>query len=289
MFVVEGQRRVRVASQTTSSSSSQTHELKQRRSGSQFWNASKRCEAMLQFLGVPVVRAEAEGEALCALLNRIGLVDGIISNDGDCLLFGAKTLYTAFSAENLEARKVIRYDAEKLVANLDSGNNSSRTIKLSREDLIAFAVLSGSDMCGDGVPNVGHKKAIQFLHACRSLKNQCDDRTCLDELLSWGDVAAESTKSKDICVDCDDDDDDGPSTIPSRCCSLCLHPGNKRQHEKHGCAECGTGPGEGCYVVTSSEKVLSSLREKARGLIAPRHIVNGTSIFSNTPAFPKKK
>jgi len=57
--------------QKTSSSSSQTHELKQRRSGSQFWNASKRCETMLQFSGLPVVRAEAEGEALCALSNGI--------------------------------------------------------------------------------------------------------------------------------------------------------------------------------------------------------------------------
>jgi len=37
-------------------------------------------------LGVPVIRANAKAEALCALLDSLGLVDGVISNDGDCFL-----------------------------------------------------------------------------------------------------------------------------------------------------------------------------------------------------------
>lgn len=291
VFVVEGQRRVfvrsaQVASSTTSSSSSSssafqqtTHELKSRRSGSRFWEASKRCESMLQSLGVPVVHAEAEGEALCALLNSLGLVDGVISNDGDCFLFGAKTLYTNFSSENLEHRQVMRYDISKL-AFATSGNDSSTTIKLSREDLIAFGMICGSDMCGDGIPHCGHKKAVQFLHACRSVKGQqCHGgRTCLDELLSWSDIATDaaeaSTETRDVYVDCDDD---GPCTVPLRCCSICLHSGDKLHHERHGCIECGTGPGEGCCVVSSNEKFLRSLKEKAlrsRGSLAPQHIVD---------------
>lgn len=184
-----------------------------------------------------------QGEALCALLNSRGIVDGVISNDGDCLLFGATTIYTAFTAENLESRKVIRYDSNKLSANLDGNSNASRTIKLSREDLIAFAVLTGSDLVGAGIPHVGHRKAIQYLHSCRSVKHPCNSTTCLDELLSWSDdVATDSNQPKNLCLNCDDD---GPSTIRERCCSLCLHPGDKKSHEKHGCTECGTGPGEG--------------------------------------------
>ena len=284
VFVVEGKRRVRT--QTTTAASSQTHELKQRRAGSQFWHASNRCESMLQGLGVPVVRADAEGEALCALLNSRGLVDGVISNDGDCLLFGAKTIYTGFSAENLEARKVMRYDSNKLLASVDGGNRSNvastSTIKLSREDLIAFAVLTGSDLVGDGLPHVGHRKAIQYLHACRSVKHPSSNTTCLDELLSWSDAsAAESIQARVVQVDCDDD---GPCTLPSRCCSICLHQGDKKQHEKHGCSECGTGPGEGCIAVTANEKFLRSLKEKAKkGSIAPRHIVNGYCSEQNVP------
>jgi len=244
VFVVEGQRRVRCEQQTNT----------QQRKGSAFANASKRCETMLKCLGVPVVRAEAEGEALCALLDSSGIVDGVISNDGDCLLFGARTVYTNFTCENLENRKVMRYDADKLVANLSADtNNNKRSLKLSREDLIAFAILCGSDMVGRGINQCGSRKAVQFLDACKSLK-----KDCLDELLLW---SSKSSKSSEIYIDCDDD---GPSTITSRCCSLCLHPGDKRSHEKHGCSECGTNPGEGCIVVSTSEKCIRAMKERAR-------------------------
>ena len=105
-----------------------------------------------------------QGEALCALLNSSGIVDGVISNDGDCLLFGAKTIYTNFSLENLENRKVQRYQANTLIANLDHDKSSSRrTIKLSQEDLVAFAMLCGSDMVGNGVPHVDTKRLFNSL------------------------------------------------------------------------------------------------------------------------------
>jgi hypothetical protein len=47
--------------------------------------------------------------------------------------------------------------------------------------------------------------------------------------------------------------------------------------EKYGCAECGTGPGECCIVVTSDDKFLQSMKEKALtsgSTSAPRHVVD---------------
>ena len=249
-----------------------------RRSGSQFLDACRRCEIMLKALGVPVVRADAEAEALCALLDSSGVVDGVISNDGDCFLFGARTIYTNFTLENLEEGKVMRYDSKRLTAivgSLDS-DVQTRKIGLCREDLIAFSMISGSDMCGAGVLNCGHRKAVRFLDACRRTTRQCDDRTCLDKLLSWSDESATITLASRKCnIDCDDD---GPCTIPlSRRCSICLHAGDKVNHQTHGCAECGTEPGECCIAVTSDEKFLRSLKEKAlsrSSTLAPRHIVD---------------
>ena len=243
IMVLEGNRRV---------SNDEGQELRQRRSGSQFLAATQRCETLLRMLGVPVVYANAEGEALCALLNEKGIVDGIISNDSDCFLFGATTIYTKFTLENLENRTVMRYDADRLTAAV---HGSSRSIALSRKDLVAFALLTGSDMTS-GVANVGHKKAIAFMDACRSLTQQPDEGTCLDKLLAWGD---EANKPTEIHIDVNDD---GPSTIQTRCCSLCLHPGSKDAHAKNGCAECGTSAGEGCYVVTSMEKIVTSMKQK---------------------------
>ena len=107
VVVIEGKRRVR-------GSAGESDSFRKRRSGTAFWNACRSCEDMLKILGVPVVRAKAEGEALCALLNQRGIVDGVISNDGDCLLFGAKVVYTRFSIDNLDKSQVIRYEASEL-------------------------------------------------------------------------------------------------------------------------------------------------------------------------------
>mmetsp|Transcript_5774 Transcript_5774/g.12667 ORF Transcript_5774/g.12667 Transcript_5774/m.12667 type:complete len:896 (+) Transcript_5774:113-2800(+) len=295
VFVAEGKRRVRVSRDSlvsTSSASlvensSSNPQKFQPRSGSRFWKASERCVQLLKLLGVPVLQAQAEGEALCALLNERGLVDGIISNDGDCFAFGGRVVYTKFSIENLENRQVIRYDVENLKARKDdkfSAIETNETISLSREDVVALAMLTGSDMMGLGIPSLGGKKAVQFLQVCRSLTHRPGDRTCLDQLLQWGDEVAKAMEivnettvqltENRMCVECDDD---GPSTIRTTCCSVCLHSGNKIQHEKHGCEDCGTGPGEGCFIVTPKDKFMRSVREKAMAVrpnFAPRSIVN---------------
>jgi hypothetical protein len=251
--------------------------IRKRRSGTEFVAATNRTETLLRMLGVTVVRAEAEGEALCALLNQRGIVDGIISNDVDAFLFGGLTVYTRFTLQNLSNRSVMKFDADKLRATVDG---TSRSIPLGRKDLIAFACLTGSDMCGKGVKDIGHQKAIKFFDACRSLSI-----ICLDKLLLWGE---EETKKA-----VHDVNDDGPSTI--RCCSLCLHPGSKDLHQKHGCIECGTAAGEGCFVVTSMEKVVIAMQEKIeKEHFAPRVAVeayfcpNGNSVPSSLGSVTSK-
>ena len=44
----------------------------------------------LTLMGAPVVQSESEGEATCALLNRFGLADAVVSDDSDVWAFGAK-------------------------------------------------------------------------------------------------------------------------------------------------------------------------------------------------------
>lgn len=259
--VVEGKRRVRGAGSDENNNQGQDlDKFRQRRSGTAFWKACNDCQQLLRLLGVPVVRAKAEGEALCALLNQRGIVDGVISNDGDCLLFGAKTVYAKFSIENLENSRVVRYDKEELRAvieasdDLDVSQEEVGTISLSRDDLIAFALLTGSDLAGSGLHKVGHKKAIRLIRKCQLDYPLSRESAAMDELRSWARTAA---------VNHPIDEPIAGSPTKTKCCSRCSHPGSKGCHKKHGCEVCGTGPGEPCHQLTSDDKFRKSLRSKA--------------------------
>ena len=64
----------------------------------------------------------------------MGLVDGIISNDSDIFAFGGKTVYKDFFVDNHYIQEYRSNDIEK-----EKG--------LTRERIIEFALLHGSDYC----------------------------------------------------------------------------------------------------------------------------------------------
>jgi flap endonuclease GEN len=251
IFVVEGKKRIR-------DDNNDVGTFRERRSGTLFWKACNECQKMLEMLGVPVVRAKSEGEALCALLNDRGIVDGVLSNDSDCLLFGAKVVYTKYSNENLDNGRVMRYELNNLFAVVDANDDpdinamKAGTVQLSRTDLIAFALLTGSDLAGSGLEKVGHKKAVRFIRKCQ-LDNPLSKATAsLDEMRSWAKAAAADFQHRRQAV-----------AKEPKCCTRCTHSGSRRNHEIHGCIQCGTVAGELCFLVTSDDRFRKSLRDKA--------------------------
>jgi 5'-3' exonuclease len=254
IFVLEGKRRVQTAGKRDN--------FRNRRSGTTFWKAGEQCHDLLTRLGIPVFRAKAEGEALCALLSQRNIVDGVISNDGDCLLFGARVVYTKFSVENLVEGSVMRYDLGNLRALIDHAGDKEASdqltgsLSLSRFDLLSFALLTGSDLAGNGLPKVGHKKAIRFIRKCQIDNPLTTEMASIDEVKSWA-VAAHVR----------------PTNLPhqtkanEKCCSRCCHIGTKHSHEKLGCEACGTAPGEPCYAFSTEDRFRKSLREKALKVI----------------------
>lgn len=81
------------------------------------------------------------------------LVDGCISQDSDCFLYGAKIVYRNFSMGNCRATggSMDVYSMEKV----------KKTLNIGRNKMIALALLCGCDY-DDGVSGVGKEAALKF-------------------------------------------------------------------------------------------------------------------------------
>ena len=58
------------------------------------------CQELLTMFGLPYITAPMEAEAQCAVMNELGLVDGVITDDSDTFLFGAQVVYRHFFQQN---------------------------------------------------------------------------------------------------------------------------------------------------------------------------------------------
>jgi DNA excision repair protein ERCC-5 len=107
------------------------------------------CQALLRLFGIPYITAPMEAEAQCAELVRLGLVDGIVTDDSDTFLFGGTRVYKNMFNGNKFVECYLSADIEK-------------ELSLSRAELISLAQLLGSDYT-EGLPGVGPVTAVEIL------------------------------------------------------------------------------------------------------------------------------
>ena len=107
------------------------------------------CQQLLTLFGIPYITAPMEAEAQCAELVRLGLVDGIVTDDSDTFLFGGTRVYKNMFNQAKFVECYLASDLEKEYA-------------LDRTRLIRIAHLLGSDYT-EGVPTVGPVTAMELL------------------------------------------------------------------------------------------------------------------------------
>jgi DNA excision repair protein ERCC-5 len=107
------------------------------------------CQALLRLFGLPYITAPMEAEAQCAELVRLGLVDGIVTDDSDIFLFGGTRVYKNMFNSNKFVECYLASDLEK-------------ELILSRHQLISIAHLLGSDYT-EGLPGIGPVTALEIL------------------------------------------------------------------------------------------------------------------------------
>ena len=107
------------------------------------------CQQLLRLFGLPYITAPMEAEAQCAELVRLGLVDGIVTDDSDCFLFGGTRVYKNMFNQAKFVECYLLPDLEK-------------EFDLTRSKLIGIAQLLGSDYT-EGLPGVGPVTALEIL------------------------------------------------------------------------------------------------------------------------------
>ncbi|XP_020592445.1 DNA repair protein UVH3 isoform X2 [Phalaenopsis equestris] len=108
------------------------------------------CQELLQMFGLPYIIAPMEAEAQCAYMEMNNLVDGIVTDDSDVFLFGARNVYKNI----FDDRKYVETYFMKDIEN---------ELGLSREKLIRLALLLGSDYT-EGVSGIGIVNAIEVIN-----------------------------------------------------------------------------------------------------------------------------
>ncbi|KAF3632057.1 Flap endonuclease GEN-like 1 [Capsicum annuum] len=194
----------------------------------EFQKCEKECVELLELLGVPVLKAKGEAEALCAQLNREGLVDACITSDSDAFLFGANCVI-----KNMQPNSNEPFECYHML-DIESG------LGLRRNQLIAISLLVGNDHNLTGVPGIGLETA------CRFVKSFSDDEILyrLQEI-GGGDLQA---FQPDFNLDSSSipSSDESPRKTKVPHCSVCGHPGSKKAHLKFACHYCSSTTNEGC-------------------------------------------
>ncbi|SZE99308.1 unnamed protein product [Blumeria hordei] len=113
------------------------------------------CQALLSLFGIPYITAPMEAEAQCAELIRLGLVDGVVTDDCDIFLFGGTRVYKNMFNSNKFVECYLAADIEK-------------ELSLSREQLISMAHLLGSDYT-EGLAGIGPVSALEIISEFSSI------------------------------------------------------------------------------------------------------------------------
>ena len=115
------------------------------------------CQQLLKLFGLPYVTAPMEAEAQCAELVKLGLVDGIVTDDSDIFLFGGTRVYKNMFNQAKFVECYLSSDLEK-------------EYSLNRDNLIQIAHLLGSDYT-EGLPSVGPVTALEIMSEFGTLEN----------------------------------------------------------------------------------------------------------------------
>jgi flap endonuclease-1 len=102
------------------------------------------CKELLIMMGIPFINAPEEADSQCAWLAKMGLVDGVLTEDMDILTFGSPKIIRNLTSHKINTTEI---SLEKIL----------EKIKLTHDEFVEFCILLGCDYCTgltDFKPNI---------------------------------------------------------------------------------------------------------------------------------------
>ncbi len=114
---------------------------------------------LLELMGLPYIQSKTEGEAQASYMVTQNDAWAVVSQDYDCLQFGAPRMVRNFRLSKSQSKDLEIIYLDKTLKELD----------LTREQLIDVAILVGTDF-NKGIHGIGAKTGIKLIHKYGTLE-----------------------------------------------------------------------------------------------------------------------
>jgi flap endonuclease-1 len=117
---------------------------------------------LIEAMGIPIIQAPSEGEAQAAHLVKKGQAFAVMSQDADSLLFGAPRVVKNLSITRKKKEKS-KLAWGEISPEMISLQDTLRSLEISHDQLIALALLVGTDYNIGGIRGIGPKNALKLV------------------------------------------------------------------------------------------------------------------------------
>ncbi len=122
---------------------------------------------LIEAFGLPVIEAPSEAEAQASLIVKNNDAYAIATNDADALLFEAPRIARNVSMAGRK-KKANKLSYETIKPDLIVLEENLKHLSISQEQLIALAMLIGTDYNSGGIKGIGPKTALKLVKEYRN-------------------------------------------------------------------------------------------------------------------------
>src|SRR3989338_24721 len=125
----------------------------------------KEAKKLVEAFGLPVIEAPSEAEAQASFIVKNGDAFALATNDADAMLFEAPKIVRNLNMAGKKKRKN-KLSYETVNPDLIDLHENLKHLGINQEQLIALAMLIGTDYNSGGIKGIGPKTALKMVKEC---------------------------------------------------------------------------------------------------------------------------